>query len=512
MGVGSLIAGFFSGGTSQIAEQGLARALASYMADFAGQLFTKKEAFKLGLFTAGVEGVTLFAKMQTAQKAAANDNGFSVGPSFDNAGDRGGDLHAQNISQHFYGRPLTNAEVAESNASDQNYRANEIGRESFTQRYFALTNPDSLLTKFGTTLSTHLNGTLFSSLVNLGSRVLNPSAVFASVFGNFNKQVALADGAKDQTNYNILQWGFSNEEEQYIKTHAYFGVLENSKIVNEATYQGQPISDYIDSTYGKCWTESMGQLLTDGSIQRDNTGNVTGGLCSKQNLSFDSVDPASYDPVTGKNDLIFRYRVMKSQEKTIDNQIDYQTLTTDSQNDVTSTSTPGQLPTGDSQQLAQQLLPYIKSGQLFCGAAAGGSGSADCSDIQNTAKGTPLGGNCQVKALTPHLLALILGLVRDDGWKLGISAMCSDHHLESDGPYAGHSYGSVADFSVQNGAVGAAAASDKKFVDDVAALLSTTGGSFGQVGNCHAIYPSQQKSNFVTFTDTCNHQHVRAAP
>jgi hypothetical protein len=182
----------------------------------------------------------------------------------------------------------------------------------------------------------------------------------------------------------------------------------------------------------------------------------------------------------------------------------------------------GNLPTGTSEQLAQQLLPFISQGKIFCGPAAGGSGSANCSDIQNTAKGQPLGGNCQVKALTPHLLGLILGLVRDKGWRLGISAICSDHHLESDGPYGGHSYGSVADFSVQNRSAGLAAATDEQFVNDVAGLLSSTGGSFGQVatggsvdiggGGCHLVYNSQKNPKFTLFEDGCTHQHVRAAP
>lgn len=175
-------------------------------------------------------------------------------------------------------------------------------------------------------------------------------------------------------------------------------------------------------------------------------------------------------------------------------------------------SISGSLAEGSSQDLAKQLLPYISDGSIFCGAPAGGSGPTNCNDIQKTASGEDIGGNCQVKALTPHLLALFLGLVKDDGWKIGISATCSDHHPEGDGPYAGHSYGSTADFSVENGAAGASAASNEKFVKDVAALLSASGGSFGQVGSCHPIYDSQKNSKFITFDDLCNHQHVRAAP
>ena len=180
--------------------------------------------------------------------------------------------------------------------------------------------------------------------------------------------------------------------------------------------------------------------------------------------------------------------------------------------DSGSTENSGSLPSGSAQDLAKQLQPFIQQGKIKCGTAAGGTGPADCLDIQNTAKGEAIGGNCKSKGLTPHLLGLILGLVKDKGWTLGISAICSNHHPEGDGPYAGHSYGSTADFSIENGASGAAAASNEKFVNDVADLLSASGGSFGQVGKCHAIYASQKNSKFTTFDDACNHQHVRAAP
>lgn len=177
----------------------------------------------------------------------------------------------------------------------------------------------------------------------------------------------------------------------------------------------------------------------------------------------------------------------------------------------TATEGDGTLASGESKDLAKQLLPFISDGKIVCGSAAGGDGPANCQDIQNTAKGTPIGGNCQVDSLTPHLLALILGLVKDDGWKLGISAICSNHHSEGDGAYAGHSYGSSADFSIQNGATGGSAAANKKFVDDAAALLSQTGGSFGQI-QCHPSYPSISNGKFTVFNDACNHQHIRAAP
>jgi len=171
----------------------------------------------------------------------------------------------------------------------------------------------------------------------------------------------------------------------------------------------------------------------------------------------------------------------------------------------------GSLPSGNAQDLAKQLLPYISQGKIRCGTAAGGSGPANCLDIQNTASGQAIGGNCRVDGLTPHLLGLILGLVKDDGWTLGISAICSNHHPEGDGPYAGHSYGSAADFSIQNGSSGAQAAADEKFVDDAAALLKSTGGSFGQT-QCHPAYSVLQNSKFTTFADDCSHQHIRAAP
>lgn len=336
-GIGTLGLGFFSGGTSEIATQGLTTALKTYMQDFIASAFTKKEGVKLGLTVGGVVGATELAKMLVAQKAAANDNGFATGSAFDNAADRGGDLNAQQTSQRMYGRPLTNAEVAQSNISDQSFQSSQLANESFTQRYFALTNPDSLASKFGLDLSAHINGTVLSSLLRLGSNVLNPTSSFATIFGGMNKQVALAGGTMDNQNYGIVQWGFSDDEESLIKSDPSYGPLANEKILSGITYQGQQIADYITSKYSKCWgydtsgqpdpSVTMGTLLTDGSLVRDNTGNVTGGLCSPANLGVNSADPAAYDPTNGKNDLIFRYRVMKNYETVIDNLLNYQDVT-----------------------------------------------------------------------------------------------------------------------------------------------------------------------------------------
>jgi hypothetical protein len=307
--------------------------------------------------------------------------------------------------------------------------------------------------------------------------------------------------ADDVVNNVLPAHNQGNDDINYIQRASdCFGVTIDSSTYDVTSFGAQPInSANPDPSQQNFYTNDDPHKCTDGSI----------GWLKTRFYIFDTQTMASTACYLGDSD-----------------DPDAQQACADIGFDETQASTPtdeqasgqnGDLPTGAAKQLAAQLLPYIKDGKIFCGPLAGGSGGADCPDIQNTAKGTPIGGNCAVDSLSPHILGLILGLVANDGWSVGISAMCSDHHSEGDGPYGGHSYGSVADFSVQikdgKRSSGAAAAANKEFIDDAAALLSKTGGSFGQI-NCSptSAHASVKNDKFTTFGDSCNHQHIRAAP
>lgn len=321
VGIGNLIAGFFTGETSTVAEDGLAKAITTYLVGFAQKVATKKEAAKLGLFVGGTEGLTILAKMLVAQKAGVANSGFATGPSFDNAADAGGNLNAQQTSRGFYGRPLNNKEVSAATYRDQVFAAATTSHEGAFQRYFALTNPDSLATKLGTSLSARFNMSFLSSLMNIGARLLNPLKSLGSLFGSLSPQAAMAAGSADNQNYGIVQWGWSNDEENLIKDNPDFFPLENQKIL-EASGQ----SDAIEQKYGLCFDMhvQMGDMLTGDHplITRDSNGDVTdGGLCSPANLSYTNNE---FGPA-----MVFRWRLEKSYEVTLDQLTNMQTVSSD---------------------------------------------------------------------------------------------------------------------------------------------------------------------------------------
>ncbi len=173
----------------------------------------------------------------------------------------------------------------------------------------------------------------------------------------------------------------------------------------------------------------------------------------------------------------------------------------------------GSLPTGTAQELATKLLPFINSGKISCNTSQG----ASCSDIQNTANGTPIGGSCNVAALDPKLVGMMLELA-NMGHTIVYSSMCSDH-----GPTggAGHSAGKAADFNVIDGVWMGRTGGDqgatwfwtdqreekgRKLNQDVASFMpKDTNTGFGQI-NCHATYDFL--AGYSTFNDTCHHQHI----
>ena len=357
IGIGNLVVGFFSGGTSTVAADGLAAALRSYMGDFIARAVTKKEAAKLGVFVAGTEGLTLLAKMLVAQKAGVANSGLPVGVPVDNMADKGGNLNAQETSRGFYGRPLNNAEVKGTAYQDQVFAAAMTSRKSTFQRYFAISNPDSLLTKLGTGLSAHISMSFFSGLLNIGAKLLNPLKSLASLFGSLNPQFALASGSTDDQNYGIVQWGWSNDEENLIKNNPDYFPLENQKILEDSN-----MSDAIQQKYGVCFdlNTQMGDMLTGDHplITRAANGDVAdSGLCSPANLTYTNNEFGQA--------MVFRWRLEKSYEVTLDQLENMQTV--DSSGSAAGTAsgftnpfpdgwTPGRLDMGYDGAFTNQIV------------------------------------------------------------------------------------------------------------------------------------------------------------
>lgn len=328
----ALVSNFFSGGTEQIATDGVANSILTYLRSTVGSAASKKEVTKLGIIASGTAALTLYAKMLVAQKAGLADSGLATNSDFDNAADKGGNLNANETARRFYARPLTNAEVCATNSQDQVYLANQAASQSAFERYFAISSPDSLLTRFGIATSSHVNGSMFSSLLTQSGKILSPFSSLAHLFGILapSSAAAAASNCADNQNYGIIQWGWSKPEEDLITSDASYEPIENQAIIESATYDGQPAMQAITNAYSTCWgydatgnpdpKATMGKLLTDQDIQRGSNGDVdpNNGLCAPQKLSFNSDDTKAFDNTNGRDDLIFRYRLEKNYELTID--------------------------------------------------------------------------------------------------------------------------------------------------------------------------------------------------
>jgi hypothetical protein len=274
IGLLSIAVGFLSGGSSEIAEQGVARALTAYIKDIIKSSLSTKELVKLGIVTGGVVGLTIYFQHLVANKSSVANSGLAVGPEFDNAADIGVNLNAQETARLFYGRPLTNAEANAASENDRAYQNAQLTRASFKDRYFSFANANSLVSRLGTALSGDMHRTFILHLFNVVGDLLTPLQSLLHGFGSLNPQMAYAAADKniDNTNYGILQWGWSNDEEDKIKDPSATSVEPNmaagsdynfEPIENQAAYEGARFcTDYIwyPSTYCAAWANYSDML------------------------------------------------------------------------------------------------------------------------------------------------------------------------------------------------------------------------------------------------------------
>jgi hypothetical protein len=342
IGAGNLALGFFTGGTSTEAEaavgtaaaevteeaaDNVAEAAAGSAAESAGTSAISSFITKTGVVTrkignllwptaksaAKLSAVTIAAKLVVLARSGELYNGLTQGNDLADEADSGGNIAAGEIArQELYGRPLTQTEVAQSNIDDQNSISYENSQKDAYQRYFALDNADSLLSKVGSDLYGMVYGKPFiASLGSLITKTLNPLKLITGIFGSANDKVAAAS-VTDTSDYGNIQFGYSDAEETLIHSDTSYLPIPNQEALDQAPAigvgdpngcsPGQDAEDCIDATYSVCFTDTIGTLLSLGGIVRDSQGNVVAnqGLCSPQNLGIDN-------PTYGK--LVFRWRL-----------------------------------------------------------------------------------------------------------------------------------------------------------------------------------------------------------
>ena len=285
-----------------------AKVISKQVASAGGSFF--KKILRDGVL---ILGATELAKMLVLNYSNAQNNGLETDETIANQVDMGGNLYAQQNNQKLlYGRPMTQPEVLSSNMSDLAYIQEKNSQLPFSEKYLAITNPNSLIARSATTLSSTLNtkgafDKMFSSILTSLKSV--PGNIFVNILNKSKVRAASVSGAGE---YNIVQWGWSNDEESIIQNNADYFPIENELIL-EASGKYEE----IEGKYSKCYSSTMGTLLSSGDIQREQDGqvNTAAGDCSPQNLGINNPQ---------YNDLVFRWRLAKRNTSVQNQLIDIQ--------------------------------------------------------------------------------------------------------------------------------------------------------------------------------------------
>ena len=146
-----------------------------------------------------------------------------------------------------YGRPLSNSEAKAAQAEAMDNLRQQNSQKSFTERYFALSNPYSLasqtLIKTPTSL-TSLASTVRDSLTNTASIMVSPSKLIgglSSVFVSPRQLVHAAGGGIYGADHGVAQYGWTDTEWEKVST--------------DPDYSWQKLRDYVEPN----WDELEGK-------------------------------------------------------------------------------------------------------------------------------------------------------------------------------------------------------------------------------------------------------------
>jgi hypothetical protein len=296
-----------------------------------------KQGAKIGV-------MTFLADTLVSERAGQQNSGLNQGQSLIDQADSGANIEANEVERtQLFGRPLTPSEVNDQvqNASQLVAKANSS--KSLYDRYFALSNPSSLLSNLGLTLGNYMHPKiLFGAFFKLCADLLHPVSLFSAIV-SFSGGKAHADPQPSSQVYGNVQFGWTKSEKALINSNNSYYPLENEKILRQSGKEAA-----IASTYAPCFgytynssgngdmdptdpngdlnpasagldPGSLATLITTGEIPRDGSGNVeeTGGLCSPQNLGINN---PSY------GDLVFRWRLAMNYDTTLQSLTNLQTL------------------------------------------------------------------------------------------------------------------------------------------------------------------------------------------
>lgn len=403
--------------------------------------------FKQGLIVGATVGATEFAHLIVAARSGEANNGFAQNTDLVNEADSGANIRAGEYSrQGQFGRPMLKDEVAQSDQQDTQTLADQNRSRSFTDRYFAFSNADSLVSHVGLDLDRNVRGGIMASILQVATSLFKPMGSLATVVGSVSGSARAAPDPST-THYGNVQFGWSEQEKNLINSSDSYKSLPNRAILDAS---GQEAA--IAQKYAKCFgysadsngnltpdpngDSSLGSLLSNGDITRDSDGNVTdSGDCSPSKLG-----PGNN--TYGKH-MVFRWRLAHRFNKTVEQLTDEQELTTVDQ--AAGGGSVGGVPSGDAQQLAQQILDAAQQGKIsfdheWDAYGDATDGSAPLQNMQETARGQPAKttSNCSGRgaqppqasvSLDPKLLRFILELSQQEHFT--INALAGECHGSS---------------------------------------------------------------------------------
>ncbi len=315
-------------------------------------------AFRFAKLQAGIlTGTVALAEathLEVSARSGEASSGLAQGGDLLDEADEGGLLEANQVMRMaMFGRPLLASEVAAEQQASIAQVDYENSQKSFTDRYFALSNYDSLLTHLGMDLGASDRASDVASIVRLGGSILRPVDALASLIGSING-AAYAAPAPSQLDYGDVQFGWPASEETVINSSKSYDMLENQRILDQSGNE-----DAIAQQFAPCFgyqynaggdgnldpddpngdlqidpNATIGYLLSTQDIWRDNTtGDVINspdgsGLCDPDRLSYDNTedsiafDAQSAEPDGGPSpqahDMVFRWRLAMEYLTTID--------------------------------------------------------------------------------------------------------------------------------------------------------------------------------------------------
>ncbi len=265
-----------------------------------------------------VVGATVMAKLLVMQQSGILVSGFAQGEDLANMAASGGNIQAGELSrQQLFGRPLTSTEIAQSDQADNQYVAYQNQSKSFTDRYFATSNANSLVSHMAMGVSASVHTGFIASMIRIASSLLHPLTYLGSFVGIVNQKVIAATDTSN-LHFGNVQFGWSQAEENLINNDPSYQPLENQVILDDSGHEAE-----IAKTYAKCFgytsddngsltpisTNSgegtLGDLFAKSMMKRDENGNVIAddSLCS---------------PTTLGQNMVMRWRLAMSYITTID--------------------------------------------------------------------------------------------------------------------------------------------------------------------------------------------------